>query len=91
MAGLDDSLASYEIIGLDTSPFLYHIEGHPEFADVAQTIFNRLTGGVIRGVTSVLTIMEISVKPLRDQRLAAANAYASLVENVPNLDVVSIG
>jgi predicted nucleic acid-binding protein len=34
--------------------------------------------------------MEISVKPLREQRLAAANAYASLVESIPNLDIVSI-
>lgn len=90
MAGIDDVLASYHVIGIDTSPFIYYIEEHPEFASVATTIFDRLSDGMTRGVTSVVTIMEISVKPLREQRLAQANEYSTLVERIPNLTVVPI-
>ena len=90
MAELTDSLDGYATIGFDTSPFIYYIDDHPEYASLVRIVLERLSTGVNRGVTSVITMMEISVKPLREQRLALANAHATTVERLPNLTILPI-
>lgn len=49
----------------DTSPFIYLVEGHPQFERVvAQFIQQGVTDGILFN-TSVLTAMEFGVKPLQ--------------------------
>jgi predicted nucleic acid-binding protein len=90
VAGIADALDGYETIGIDTSPFIYYIEDHPQYASLVQIILNHLATGTSQGVTSVITMMEISVKPLREQRLARANEYASFLERLPNLSILPV-
>lgn len=90
MAGLAEVLDGYETIGIDTSPFIYFVDINPRYADLVQIVLDRLSIGESRGVTSVITMMEISVKPLRDQRLAIANEYARTLERLPNLSILPI-
>ncbi|MFT5999878.1 MAG: putative nucleic acid-binding protein [Neolewinella sp.] len=56
-------------IFIDTAPFIYLIEEHPEFAEKVKNYFiDRFKSGD-EFLTSVVTISEFSVKPNRDQRL----------------------
>jgi uncharacterized protein len=90
VAGIAEALDGYETIGIDTSPFIYYVEDHPQYAGPVQVIFDHLSSGASRGVTSVVTMMEISVKPLRERRLARANEYATFLERLPSLSILPI-
>lgn len=49
-----------------------------------------LADGVFAGITSVLTLMELSVKPLQIGRPDVANEYELLLTNYPHLHIRDI-
>lgn len=90
MAGLVDALGRHERIGLDTPVFIYHIEGASRYAEPAGRVFDQLAGGTFAGVTSVLTLIELAVKPLQLGRPEVADEYEMLLANFPHLTVAEI-
>ena len=84
MAGLAEILAQHEIIGIDTPLFIYAVEDHPQYASLAQTIIDHVDGGGSRGVSSAVSLMEIAVKPLREQQLEIALKYLLVIESIEN-------
>ena len=90
MAELVAAVRRHERIGLDTSVFIYHIEGSTSFAEPASAALYELARGAFTGLTSVLTLMEVAVKPLQLGRLDAAREYDMLLANYPNLVVADI-
>ena len=91
MADLATILRRHERVGLDASVFIYHIEGTTRFAEPAGVALEELARGSFIGVTSVLTLMEIAVKPLQVGRPDVAEEYEVLLANYPNLIVAAIG
>lgn len=90
MADLAATLGRHERVGLDTPVFIYHMEGTARFAEPAGVALDELAGGAFAGVTSVLTLMEIAVKPLQVGRPDVAEEYEVLLANYPNLAVAAI-
>jgi predicted nucleic acid-binding protein len=80
----------HERIGVDTPIFIYHIEGTAHLAGLAGVALDELAGGAFTGVTSVLTLMEIAVKPLHMGRPDVAEEYEVLLANYPNLVIAAI-
>jgi predicted nucleic acid-binding protein len=90
VADLAAALRQHERIGVDTPIFIYHIEGTTHLAGLAGVALDELAGGAFTGVTSVLTLMEIAVKPLQMGRPDVAEEYEILLANYPNLVVAAI-
>jgi predicted nucleic acid-binding protein len=90
VGGLVDTLRAHRRIGFDTSIFLYHIERSTRYASLAREAFDVLRSGTYQGVTSVITLIEVTIKPLRLQRPDAATAYEAIITSLPNLDVVGL-
>jgi len=90
VARLTEALRRHTCVGIDTAIFIYHIEGSLRYAGLAREALDSLAGGAYNGVTSVLTLMEIAVQPLRLGRPIAANQYELLLSSIPNLDIVDI-
>lgn len=90
MAALAAALRRHERIGVDTPIFIYHIEGTAHLAGLAGVALDELAGGAFTGVTSVLTLMEIAVKPLQMGRPDVAEEYEVLLANYPNLVIAAI-
>lgn len=90
MADLAAALRQHERIGVDTPIFIYHIEGTTHLAGLAGVALDELAGGAFAGVTSVLTLMEIAVKPLQMGRPDVAEEYEVLLVNYPNLVIAAI-
>jgi predicted nucleic acid-binding protein len=84
------SLRQHARVGLDTSIFIYHIEGSSRYASPAGVALEELVRGAFEGVTSVLTLMEIAVKPLQLGRADVADEYELLLATYPHLTVVGI-
>ncbi|MDO8692306.1 MAG: type II toxin-antitoxin system VapC family toxin [Dehalococcoidia bacterium] len=91
MAGIGISLRQHRRIGLDTSVFIYHLEGVSRYEACTGVVFDELATGGFEGVSSVLTLMELAVRPLQLGRPDVANEYEVLVGNFPNLTITEIG
>ena len=56
-------LAKAKVIGLDTSIFIYFLEDNARYGPLAQITINGIEKGKWQGVTSTITLMEITVRP----------------------------
>ncbi|MDO8669829.1 MAG: type II toxin-antitoxin system VapC family toxin [Dehalococcoidia bacterium] len=90
MTEIELVLRNHQVVGLDTSPFIYHLEGSSPYAQCSSSLFDDLARGSFRGVTSVITLMEISVKPLQMARPDIADEYEVLLVNFPNLSILDL-
>jgi predicted nucleic acid-binding protein len=90
VADLAAALRQHERIGVDTPIFIYHLEGTTQLAGLAGVALDELAGGAFSGVTSVLTLMEIAVKPLQLRRPDVAEEYEVLLANYPNLVIAAL-
>lgn len=53
-------------IFIDTAPFIYLIEKHPEFIDPIKRYFTEVYIDQVELVTSVITLSEFGVKPQKE-------------------------
>jgi len=83
-------LARHERIGVDTMVFIYHLQDHPTYAPLTHPIFEAWEEGRNFGITSVITLLEILVKPKRDGNLAASRDYEELLTTYPNLHILDV-
>jgi len=74
-----------KIIGLDTMVFIYHFEENQLYSPLTFSIFESLEKGNFNGITSVLTLLEILVKPKKENNLLLTERYNLLFETFPNL------
>lgn len=90
MEGLIAALQQHRIIGFDTSTFIYHLEDASPYAALTTIAFGELEHGRFQGITSVLTLMELSVRPFQLGLPDVATAYELALLSFPNLSVVGI-
>jgi len=90
MAGLTAVIPPASIVGIDTVTFSYYFEAVPRYVDVVAPLFEALASGHFAAVTSVVSLMEIAVQPLRLNRPDIADTYELLLHNYPHLRVVDV-
>jgi predicted nucleic acid-binding protein len=73
------SLIAGKLIAFDTGPLIYYIEEHPDYLSRADELFSALDGGAALGMTSVLTLQEVLVKPLREGQDDLAAKYRQVL------------
>lgn len=52
-------------VGFDTAPFVYYHQENPTYLPLVEPIFDALHAGDLEGVSSMLTLVEMLVHPLR--------------------------
>ena len=90
MADLAAALRQHERIGVDPPIFISHLEDTTQLAGLAGVVLDELAGGAFSGVTSVLTLMEIAVKPRQLRRPDIVEEYEVLLANYPNLVIAAL-
>lgn len=83
-------LAKAKVIGLDTSIFIYFLENNSRYGPLAQITINGIEKGKWQGVTSTITLMEITVRPWQLGNESAAREYEAVLVHFPNLSVVDV-
>ena len=76
---------SGKLVAFDTAPLIYYIEEHPEYLSIVDELFGAFDSGYASGTTSVLTMHEVLVKPLRDGRQDIADKYREVLTNSANV------
>ncbi len=70
--------------------FIYHLQDHPRYAMATQAIMDAWESGSAQGLTSVISLAEVLVKPLREKRQQAADDYRRLLRAFPNLRLLAL-
>lgn len=79
-----------QIVGLDTAPLIYFIEENPNYLNVTDAFFEALFRGEFSVVTSVLTITEVLVYPLRQGNTILAQQYRDILFNAQGLTTIEV-
>lgn len=79
-----------KIVGLDTMLFIYHIEDNPKYAVITERLFDTIEHGSCKAVTSILTLIELLIKPKREGNLIAVGDYRDMILTFPNLMVMDV-
>lgn len=75
-------------IFLDTNALIYLIENHPEFAPKISPIFDQIFQNHLQAVTSIITVTEVLVNPIKYDNKPLIEKYMNLFANLPSLSVV---
>ena len=90
MDGLTAAIPAGAVVAIDTSAFIYYVEASPIYGDVLRPFFTALAQGEFRAVTSIITLMELVVQPLRVEAPHVADDYELLLLNYPNLTTIGV-
>ena len=88
MDALVNALSDHRVVEIDTSIFIYHLEGSTRYAAAVARVFDMLEEGRFLGVTSLITLLELTMRPLQLQRPDIAEGYELLLITYPNLTIV---
>ena len=83
-------LAKAKVIGLDTSIFIYFLEDNDRYGPLTQITINGIEKGKWQGVTSTITLMEITVRPWQLGNELVAREYEAVLVHFPNLSIVDV-
>lgn len=90
MDELTKRLAKAKVIGLDTSIFIYFLEGSKKYSPLARVTLKGIEEGKWEGVTSTITLMEVTVHPWQVGREKVAREYEAMLVHFPNLSIVDV-
>lgn len=88
IAQLQQTLASHPLICVDTMIWIYLLDEHPQYVDLAAAVFALIEQGSSQGVTSTLTLAELLTAPARAGDTQALQDYELYVTNFPNLQLL---
>jgi predicted nucleic acid-binding protein len=78
------------LVGLDTAPLIYFIEENPTYINMMDAFFEAMDRGEVRVVTSVITLLEVLVYPLRQLDNTLADQYRNILSFSPSLRTVEV-
>jgi len=87
---LVNTLQSMHRVGIDTPIFIYHIQQSTPWNMAASAVLRAVADGHYEGIASVITLLEITVQPLRVGRPEIADVYEALLRDIPNLTIVDV-
>lgn len=76
-----------KIVGLDTMVFIYHFENNQKYSSLTFSILDSLEKGRFNAIISSLTLLEILVKPKRENNQFINERYKLILQNFPNLEI----
>lgn len=86
--GLD--LNSGDIIFLDTAPFIYFFERHPDYFPALEMLFDRLYEVDAQAITSIITYIELTTLPARQGEKQLVRKYRDFLSNSENFSIFSL-
>ncbi len=90
MKKLNDALSGIKILGIDTSIFIYFMELHPLYSSLVDEVFHHIDNGIFAGVTSVITLIEVLIRPFRQGNVYLQQEYRNLLLNSENFGIIPV-
>jgi predicted nucleic acid-binding protein len=90
VAGIGSFLDRHQLVGLDTSVFIYHYERVGEYLPATRVVMRRIARGSPAGVTSMVTVTELNTQPYLVGRPQVALRYVATLSRFPNLRLTPV-
>ena len=74
-----------QVVGLDTAPLIYYIETNPTYLSKVDLFFDALDRGEFTAVTSMITLLEVLVRPLKQGNTVLAQRYRDSLLNADHI------
>ncbi len=87
---LSEELSRLRSFFIDTSIAIYLLEGHPQFAPLAEQVVEVYQSGSVPGFTSVVTLTEAITKPAAQRDEALIQRCLEFLEEDPTLTLLAI-
>lgn len=78
------------VVGLDSAPLIYFIEENPTYLEMTDAFFEAMVRGEFRVVTSVVTLLEVLIYPLRQGNGILAQQYRDILFNEEGLTTIDM-
>ena len=79
-----------KLVALDTAPFIYFLEIFPKYSPLVDPFFEALEVGEVYAVTSVLTLVEVLVHPIRRRNPELAGQYRQILLSSDHLRMAPV-
>jgi predicted nucleic acid-binding protein len=79
-----------QVVGLDSAPLIYFIEENRTYLEMSDAFFEAMVRGEFRVVTSVVTLLEVLVYPLRQGNRILAQQYRDILFNEVGLTTIEV-
>jgi predicted nucleic acid-binding protein len=87
--GLIQKLRSKKVF-LDTAPLIYYIEENPQYSVLLNNLFLENSKGVFLFQTSVITLLEVLVLPMRMNENQLVEQYQKILCNSTSVNIIDI-
>ena len=87
---LDKVLSGIKKIGIDTSIVIYFMEFNPSYDSLISNVFQRISNGNLLGITSVVTLIEVLIHPIRQGNTNLQKQYRDLLLSSSNFYTVAV-
>lgn len=77
-------------IALDTAPLIAFIAQEEPYIQLVRPLFQAIDQGKIRGVTSIITLVEVLVHPLREKNTDLAMQYKDILMHAKHLTTYTL-
>lgn len=75
---------------LDTNCFIYYFEDNLSYSSILEEVFIGIQNGKNEAFMSIMSFMEILVKPKQENNVFIEKRYKLMLTNYPNLSIVNI-
>lgn len=78
-------------IAVDACILIYHFEEHPVYAPLLMPLFRETAAGTRHLITSIVSLLEIGVGPLRNRRIGLWRRYERALTASREITLVPVG
>lgn len=75
---------------LDTAPLIYYIEENSKYLPLLSNLFLANSNGEFLFQTSVITLLEVLVHPMRENEQQLVEEYQNILCNSPSIDILDL-
>jgi predicted nucleic acid-binding protein len=81
------TLKSDDIVFMDTAPFIYFFERHPDYFPALERFFDQLYGTGAQVITSIITYIELTTHPARLGKHQLVRKYRDYLSHSENISL----
>jgi predicted nucleic acid-binding protein len=78
------------VVGFDTMPLIHYIEENPNYSNVVDPFFEAIERSEFKVVTSIVTLLEVLVHPIRNDNAILAQKYRDLLFDTEGLSTMEL-
>lgn len=75
---------------LDTAPLIYYIEENQQYSSLLNKLFTANSKGKFLFQTSVITLLEVLVQPIRENELQLVEDYQNIICNSATIEIIEL-